>query len=196
MSDTNTPPKPPLWKQILGALTGATIAVVLYQGYTFTSSQLVADIGAFQADVSSDSQESPPMPLMPWEMGFETSSSAQAEQAPPPFPFGIDPTPQQFPPSDPMTDPFAQELHPAAMEESSSSQESSPEAIAQEAPAPIEESAPTQESLPEAVHLVTTDAPAHGVKLPQSGFGLDLLAVAAVGAVVGRRRVNIKKYRK
>ncbi len=197
MSDTNTPPKAPLWKQLLGALTGATIAVVLYQGYTFTSSQLVADVGAFQADVSSGPQESPSAPLMPWEMGFGAASSPprRTEQAPAPFPFGIEPASEPFPAADPMMGPFGPEPHPAAMEESSSSQESSPEAIAQEdvppqmpEPAPMEEPMPTQESLPEAVHLVTADVPEHGEKLPQSGFGLDLLAVTALGAVIGSRR--------
>lgn len=38
MSDTKTP----LWKQVLGALSGAAIAFVVYQGYTFTSGHLTA----------------------------------------------------------------------------------------------------------------------------------------------------------
>ncbi len=42
MSDTNTNTKTPLWKQLVGAATGAAVAFVVYQGYTFTSEHLTA----------------------------------------------------------------------------------------------------------------------------------------------------------
>ena len=42
MSETHTTPKTPLWKQLLGALAGATVAFVAYQGYTFTTDHLTA----------------------------------------------------------------------------------------------------------------------------------------------------------
>ena len=42
MSDT---PKSPLWKQLTGALAGAAVAFVLYEGYALTTSHLQAVVG-------------------------------------------------------------------------------------------------------------------------------------------------------
>lgn len=169
MSEPNTNPKPPLWKQLLGALTGATIAVVLYQAYTFTSSHLQAmnqslRFGSWQASALDPIADD----LVPAQhlAAAEVSSSVDVPLPPEELPDAQEP-----------------ELEPQMLEFPPAVEEFTPEVV----------DLPPEEPLHEASDPIVAGIPEHSGQLPQSGFGLDLLAFTALGAVMGSRRMRRKR---
>ncbi len=203
MSDTKTP----LWKQLLGAVIGATVAFVLYQGYTVGS-------GYVQAALTFDSAgharptgtlDSPEIAQATWSSSAASSRSSENRLQLGPFGSlrGLKKFFQPIPSASSanssaaitVTAPAVMAQAAASSSESWSSSSWSPPVepvpvIAQDVsyPEPVfipEEMPPQSDPVPEITAVAHTNG-----RLPQSGFGLDVLAVMAVGAVVGRKRAK------
>ena len=201
MSDTQ---KAPLWKQLLGALAGATVAFVLYQGYTFTADHLVAGLimdgprhvrptgtlespsyfgSASSSSVSSvaaaaSSQSSSDRAFLGpfgtirglkkfFRFGVSSSSSISAVAA----------VPQQSSAST-----AVQPQSPAPQPASASSS-----SVAEQLPELEVSSVPSE---PTPAPIVASVVASQSKKLPKSGFGLDVVAVVTLGAVIGKRRAK------
>ncbi len=170
MPAPNTNPKPPLWKQLLGALTGAIIAFVLYQAYTFTSSHLQAmNQSRSSSRVASRGFGSWQASVWPTDIQGSSASSSSA--------ISIDDhvLVSQLVESEPQP--------PSPWPEPTPVPEESDSMVAD---------IPPEESLHEAPDPIVAGVPQHSGQLPQSGFGLDLLAFTALGAVIGSRRMRRK----
>lgn len=176
-------------KQLLGALVGATIALVLYQGYAFTSSRLQAAVWPTKTltggDYDRNSSSSPIRYIDPHVVARTSSYVAPAAAA-------LARKAQSSSGSPDYTGPSG-----AAMNESAHLP------AIPEAPPPEENSyadsraaglsVPAEEPLQEDTQPVAPNVSEHVDKLPQSGFGLDLIAFAALGAVMGSRKARRKK---
>ena len=289
MSETNTAPKTPLWKQLLGALAGATVAFVIDKGYTFTSDHLTAmtgiparfsqPTGTAESQAFSSSSMEPPASstsstpdvssvagstssarviLGPFgtvrglkkffQFGASSSAAAvavisassssssvssemvtivpvaAARFAMPKATLGfvnetIQPTAMPVP-EHRMRQPetlaarvtveqpnqaenaagtSASSEYPYGEQTDTATDVSSPDIpvptwISSEAPMPIEPIPSLPEPTPTEVSPWETVATHTQKKLPQSGFGLDVLAITALGAVIGRRKVKSKKF--
>lgn len=246
--------KPPLWKQLLGAIAGAAIALVLYEGYVVVTPKLTALVTLPTAPGVTQQTEVQLATDDPTEIAAherlirrlrmlgrrfsgpltdavhrligqdkivvvpqgESPSPAPTQHAPRPVPPAVpamanDPVPPpvvtsevrapaeaaaQAVESAQSSEP-APEQEPLAAEQPSeeAAEPPQPEAVVPqepEAPAPEEPLEADQEIVPivEESDVVIAPVAGNSERLPDSGFGLDLIAVAAAGAVLGRRRVQ------
>ncbi len=250
MPDTKTP----LWKQLVGAATGAAVAFVVYHGYTFTSDRLTALVTLPQGSGIMDRSGTPThvRPTGTWDSTTQVSSSSTAAVTAAESssvaaqnssdrvflgPFGIARGLKKFFQFEQSTS--SSSLPPIAVNAPASSAASSGTAgTAGIAPADaamhlwpgstasgsswsessfgvepqpavtrplVTEVEWSSSSSAMSVEAVTDSIPAepaysapvvsmkkHPGKLPQSGFGLDVLAVVAVGSVLGRKRAMKK----
>ena len=161
--------KAPLHKQLLGALTGAVIAVVLYQAYAFTSSTLQAVVWPTKTLTDGQSNSSPApiyrtravlAQLTQFADQATSSASASPSSSVESMKESMTPVPEQE-----EIPAIAEEPHPAAA-------------------TPVTEQNPSVQNEPPAAV-----ASPHAERLPKTGFGLDLLAFAAAGAMIGRKRL-------
>ena len=221
MSDTQ---RSPLWKQLVGALAGAAVAFVLYNGYTFTTTHLMADVvppgpivdavGRLWPSSTVDSPKSASSASASFPSAAAVSSSRVFLG-----PFGSIRGLKKFYAFNASSQSsFAPVIHATAETSAASSASSassvaassgSAEVVDQEASSsseeqvelhdappvdpsqqiwpPVSEPAPPAPVVP-AQPLVASVS--HASTLPQSGFGLDVLAVSTLGAMIGRKRAK------
>jgi hypothetical protein len=198
--------KMPLWKQILGAVAGAGFAFVAYQSYAFTAPRLQALV-TLPSGAPVDATK--PLRTDPMNTNYRSSmssswssSSEEAVFAPA---MGAMAAMSSQPAVEPMLDPNI-----TTMQESSSSETWQPEAqmfdeqssessseefndiMAAEAESSSSEEPPVPPLYEPTPPLMATMTE-HASHLPQSGFGLELVGITALGAALGRRATRRKK---
>ncbi|MSR86742.1 hypothetical protein EXS70_01045 [Candidatus Peribacteria bacterium] len=207
-----------LVKQLLGALAGATIAFVLYQGYSFTSSHLTALItlpgGVPAVDLRASPRRDFPRPVGTWDSPVVVSSASAAssttlsssrssENRPYLGPFGTLRGLKKFFQA-PVTELASSSAVALVMDMAGSSSWSSISSTSSTSSVRILRhvwtrmalqggtvssfaSSRTPRSIPVRTPVVASMPQGRGA-LPQSGFGMEVIAFCALGAVIGRMR--------
>jgi len=211
METNTTTRRPSLFKQLLGAVGGAAIALVIYQGYSFTAPVLTAWLVAPQSQIAAKhpGEASANQKLDDYTQNRVAARAQEIYQR-----FAADPAPQAtvLPGGIEVTQPLAQQASSGAVGEatvqssvssegtlagaSSSASTVEPEAsssssvFSEEAPLPVPEETAIAASSSRSIAAVQRTAKLAGKRLPQSGVGTALAAIMALGAtaVVRRRK--------
>lgn len=202
MSEPDTNTKTSLWKQFLGALAGATVAFMLFQAYAFTSVRLEgALVGNWHPRPSgtlgfpnADAPATEPLVAEAQSSSFsaataQSSSSVVRTVSPEEFLGTTDTADTAVTAPEAFENPYADAPTPAVAPPDTSSSAAAEPVV--EFPAPAEPTEPPVPVEPLSEPIVPADAAvamAHAGKLPQTGFGLDLIAFTTLGALIGSRR--------
>lgn len=210
MSDTTITPKTPLWKQLLGAIAGALAAFILYQGYTFTADHIAAvttggpragvlwpsATASFPNETIDPDASSPSAPgRMRSVVGTGDAPAAMQNEA------VVEQQPAVIGDSSAATNSIAMEVAPPMEEQAPVEAEPSASdldvpveetMVVESAPIPESEPLPITAQNPFAAPTMAdsaTMANNQGTSLPQSGFGIDVVAVMTIGAILGKRKM-------
>ena len=200
MEDTNTDDRPSLGKQILGAVVGASVALLLYQGYQVSSGSISAWLTAPQAQIAAKKTGTAALAVDLIDTKKYDHIVARASEIY-----------QQFSPDEPgkpaekidhqwVVPDSGVALNPSVIPSSSPATEAAtPEAEPISSPLPEEKSSsssspaqPIPAKMPQYAEVQRRPV---GKKLPKSGIGLTLVTMAA-GAFTGRSVVRKKGKKK
>lgn len=183
--------KLPFWKQLLGAIAGATIAIVLHQGYTLASSHFQVMNQALRFDslqaavwttkILTNDRIRRRASSSSFDRQFVARPSSHVATTVAASSYGPE-APYETNKDELTREPQILESHTAAISKESTHADTGPPIVA----------ITGNEPLQDAVDPIVADVSEHGWRLPQSGFGLDLLAFMALGAVIGRKKAKRK----